>query len=105
MFSRFLLIVFDESNDIISGCGIDKSVQLVRDLSSLFNIDLMDRSQLYTWKNEQVVTTPINELAHEYAKDERFDDQLVFNTMVKELGELRNGFIVPFSQSPFMRLV
>ena len=105
IFSRFLILSVDEEPQIISGCGIDKSVHLIQKLSNNLDINFMDRSNIYFYQNDQVKQVQITDLTSEYQAENFDDTSPVFNTMIQNLKDLRGSFISPFAQSPFYRLI
>jgi hypothetical protein len=45
--NRLILIAVDEESAAASGCSIDKSVEIVKDIDAQFNLDLFNRMRSY----------------------------------------------------------
>ncbi|MCY4778246.1 ABC transporter ATPase [Sphingobacterium sp. UT-1RO-CII-1] len=43
-YNLFIILKVDESQAMVTGCSIDKSVHLLKDIASRLNIDLFDRT-------------------------------------------------------------
>ncbi|MFM7234693.1 MAG: ABC transporter ATPase [Flavobacteriales bacterium] len=96
---RFIVIALDEQTAPASGCGIDKSVQFVKDLSESMRLDFFQRTiVLY----ESVSGWAESSLHQFWAMRKALivnDETRVFDTTVRTLGELREKLIVPFHKS------
>lgn len=96
---RFIVIALDEQAASASGCGIDKSVHFMQELSAQMNIDFFQRT-VVVYRNELGwVEAPINQF---WAMRKALivnDSTTVVDTTVRTLGELRQKLVVPFQLS------
>ena len=74
---HFLILAVDESDHAASGCSIDSSVGLIRDLSARFEIDFLNRTKVAIWENEEVVLLPLPKLKEEVASGRLKPESLV----------------------------
>lgn len=98
-FGQFLIIIADESQTQVGGCSTDSSVRLVKELETLFNIQLLDRLTLAFWKNNKVELLPLQQV--NYAIENGFinADTLYFNNLVQTKADLMNKWLVPVKAS------
>lgn len=104
-FNRFICLFVDESAHGASGCSIDSSVHFVQNLEKKYGIQLMQRTQVAYIKDDQIHTTEMNEFSNLARKGEVDSSTLVFNNLVKNLGEMESGWIIPASKSWHFRLL
>ncbi|MBX2961288.1 MAG: hypothetical protein KF687_02180 [Cyclobacteriaceae bacterium] len=58
----FVVLAVDESYTEASGCSIDSSVAVIRQLCAQLDVDLLGRNKIAFYIDEQVHLIPINEL-------------------------------------------
>ena len=96
---RFIVVALDEQSGPASGCGIDKSVHFMKELSASMKLDFFQRT-VVVYQNESGWTeAPLNQF---WAMRKALivnDDTMVMDTTVRTLGELRASMIVPFRDS------
>ena len=61
-FSRFIILCVDESSAGASGCSIDGSVRVLKDLGNQFNINFFDRTKVAFLVNGEIETYSLNQL-------------------------------------------
>ena len=96
---QFLVIAVDESFSLASGCSIDASVNLVKNLSTVLNVDFLDRKNVAFLINDEVQIYPFSEIADLVKQKVITPDTLVFNNMVQNLGEWKSSWLIPSSES------
>jgi hypothetical protein len=97
---RFVVLAVDQAVYPPSGCAIDKSVALVRQLEQHLGLGFLDRGRVaYRAADGQVAATVLAELKAKVALGEIRPDTLVFNTLVENLHQLRHEFEAPASQT------
>lgn len=105
MHDRFLVLAVDETQAGASGCSIDSSVQFVKQIGSHYDRDLFDRLRFSYEKDGQVHTVSKDEFAKRYQSGEINDQTIVFDPLVKTVGELGTAFRKPLSESWHTRFV
>ncbi|MCU0430961.1 MAG: hypothetical protein MUF42_13435 [Cytophagaceae bacterium] len=93
LFGRFLVLVVDESKVPASGCSIDASMRLVKELEQLLEIRFTDRMML-VYLSEEIHSCPLQELPAEV-----HEGTLIFNPMVSTLGDWRNSWLSPLHKT------
>jgi hypothetical protein len=99
-FQRFIILAVDEAHHLASGCSIDASVSVIRELQSLLNLDLFDRMQI-AFRDDSGMIASISPkiFQSEIAKGNVNEDTLVFNNMIDRVGDLKNKWEVPVKNS------
>lgn len=89
---RFLIIAVDESYHGISGCGIDKSLHFVQELESELGISLTNKTNVVFDVNGEQIVLPFVEIKSAISEGIISTENLYYNTLVSNLGELKSSF-------------
>jgi hypothetical protein len=101
---KVLMIVAD-NEDGVSGCSIDKSVAWIKHLSSIWDIDLLDRNWVvYVDQDKRSVLCKLNLFWAKRKANEIEDSTLIWDTTVTTLESFNAAFILPFSESWHARM-
>ena len=93
--NRFIVLCVDESQSNASGCSIDASVRFVKELGKELSIDFFNRMNVYLEKDNDFKYIHISGI-------KEFSEWNVYNPMVVSLKELRDQWLIPVSDSPFI---
>ncbi len=104
-FDRFIILSVDEGVHAASGCSIDSSVAVIRQIAEQFRVDMFNRLDQALLLDEQVVVKSLAEIKKELAAETLSEDTKVFNNLVKDLAEFKSGWIVPIADSWLSRFV
>ncbi|MBV6644990.1 MAG: hypothetical protein KI790_06055 [Cyclobacteriaceae bacterium] len=96
---QFLVIAVDESLNGASGCSIDASVGLIRDLQSNLQLDFLDRSKVAFMVDDQVFLHRLTELKQVVAEGVVNENTRLFNNSIDTLGEWKTSWITPARES------
>lgn len=98
-YNRFVVIGLDQGIAGATGCSIDSSVRFIQSLESAYNVDLLDKMNV-TYKNgEYLAHKELNDFK-KMAKDKSVTAKtIVFNNLVATIGEFREFWEVPASES------
>lgn len=102
---QFLIIVVDESVSIASGCSIDASVNLIKNLGKMIEVNFLDRGEVAFSIDDQVVVYPLNKVNDFVANGSITHDTLTFNNTVQTLGEWKSSWLIPSSKSWLKRYI
>jgi len=98
-YNRFLILIVDESQAGASGCSIDKSVHVMKDIEQEFNINLFDRFNLAYRDGEEILSAPRAQF-EELIKQQNINAHTtVFNNTIQTLADLHTKWEVPFKDS------
>ena len=98
LFNRYILLVVDETATNASGCSIDKSVKKMKELSETLKINFFDRLTMVYMEQGQMFDIQMSAVKAAVAEGKIKTDTLCFNPLIKTLGELAEGFLVPYQQ-------
>lgn len=86
-YHRFILLAVDEQVGGASGCSIDSSVRVIKELEQKLGLDFFDRSEIAFWEKDEVVTHPLAQLKKFFAICRLNAESETFNTLATTLGE------------------
>jgi hypothetical protein len=95
---RFIVIASDESLAGVSGCSIDKSVNLVQALGTELKLNLIDRRVAYL-KDNLVNVSDIKNLKEAVALGNINLDTIIFNNTVNSKAEFDHKWKIPAGTS------
>jgi len=98
-FNQFIIIAADENQQSASGCSIDDSVRVIKNLSQKLGVDFFNRKQIAFLKDDEVIIVPIEDLKKQYDLDTWNERSLVFNNLAADKGQLKSAWIVPAESS------
>ena len=97
--NRFLVIAVNERFNPIGGCSIDYSLQLVNDISSTINLDLLNRLNINYRSKNIIKSISLRDLKNRIKSRSFSPETIIFNTTIKTKKELLNDFEVKISSS------
>jgi hypothetical protein len=95
LLDRFLIFAVDEETEAVSGCSIDSSVNFVKSIGQRFGIDFFNRLNMLIIKNGEPTLISFHEL-------NSFQEEQIFNPNINSLKDLRENWIIPVKESPFV---
>jgi hypothetical protein len=98
-YNRFIILVVDETQAGASGCSIDKSVRLMKELEGQYGINLFDRFNLAYREGNSIVSVPRERFEELIAENRITSETIVFNNVVQTLADLKTKWEVPFKNS------
>lgn len=98
-YNRFLILMVDERQAGATGCSIDKSVGLMKQIESQFSINLFDRFNIAWRDGEQISSCGRLEFEDLIATGKVNENTIVYNNLVQTVAELNNKWEVPFKES------
>jgi hypothetical protein len=98
-YNRFIVLGVDESFLEISGCAINKSIQLIQNIESEFGIELMNRLNTAFQNEEKIEVVALQEFK-EFAKTKTVNGTtIVFNNLATTKAQFEREWEIPASQS------
>ncbi|NJC25180.1 hypothetical protein [Neolewinella antarctica] len=103
---RFLVVGVDETQAEASGCSIDGSVNKIKEIGAEIGIDFFNRMRFsYRDQKGRINTVSKDQFKELYHGGKLPNDTIVFDTLIKEVGELRQIFERPLEDSWHSRMV
>ncbi|MFT4522419.1 MAG: hypothetical protein ACI8ZN_001369 [Bacteroidia bacterium] len=98
-YNRFIVLSADEEVAAASGCSIDSSVKVIKELDQELELDLFNRLRIYQIDDENATAMTMNEVKADIEKGLINDSTLIINTLVQTKGDYQNSFVVPISKT------
>lgn len=96
---QFIVLSVDEEIAGATGCSIDKSVSLMKEIEQKFNINLFDRFQI-AYKLDNEIINCSREKFEENIKNGQIDENtIVFNNLIQTRKELKTNWEIPLKDS------
>lgn len=95
----FIILTVDESQASVTGCSIDSSVRLIKEIEQEYHVDLFNRFNIAYKVNGEVVVNSKEDFETLVNIKQVTPETIVFNNMVQNLAELDNKWEVPFQNS------
>lgn len=99
LYSRFLILMVDESMAGASGCSIDSSVNFVRQLERQFQVGFFDRLSFAWMQNDQVELAPKSVFKQLFQEGIINENTLVFDNLVQNKAQLEAEWLKPIRDS------
>ena len=90
--AHFLIIMVDERSAEASGCSIDSSVGLIRNLEQELNVSFLDRSIIAIKNRSEIELLPLSSVKSSIAEGKITDDTEVYNNSVASYGEWKSSW-------------
>lgn len=92
---RFLIIAVDEASAGASGCSIDGSVRMLKQLQSELGTDFFERTKIAFLIENEVALVNTSDLKNAFAEGVLNSTSSTFNILIATKEELEKGWIVP----------
>jgi hypothetical protein len=96
---HFVVLMVDENTHLISGCGIDKSVKLIKEVGEKLEINFFNRMAIQVANGDEIKVMDFQRLKMEIETQSISLDAKVFNNLVQTKEELEQAGLLPLSQS------
>ena len=96
---QFVIMAVDEDYQNPSGCSIDSSVGVMRHIQSATGVDLLGRSQVPFFLDDQVVLVPVSEVKAQFASGRLQASTITFHTLAATKAELETNWQLPAEKS------
>lgn len=97
--SQFIVMALDEDFANPSGCSIDSSVGILRQIQASTGIDFLNRSVIPFMINNQVELVPLSNLKARFGSGELKSDTLTYHTLAATKGEWETNKTIPSEKS------
>lgn len=94
-YDQFVVVTVDETYHAASGCSIDTSVHLIKQLESELGTELLEKSKIAVLEGDQVSTFSLKDLKRSIEEGVIHPDSIIFNNLVPTLDGLESKWKVP----------
>ena len=95
----FIILIVDETQANVTGCSIDSSVRLMKEIEQEYQVDLFNRFNMAYKVGDEVVVNGKEDFETLINIKQINTETIVFNNMVQNLAELESKWEVPFKNS------
>lgn len=100
LYNYFVVFIVDESAANATGCSIDASVRVVKEIEQKYKVDLFNRFNMaYRGTDDHIVVSSKEDFETLINIKAVGPDTIVFNNMVQNLADFENKWEVPFKES------
>ena len=99
MYNHFIILAVDESFNEVSGCSIDASVNLIKQLEKEFDIDFTNRLNISFRDGDAINITNMGEFQKYVQQGKITSETIVFNNMVTTKADFESKWEVSVSDS------
>jgi hypothetical protein len=98
-YNQFIIIAVDEDFNQVSGCSIDASVNLMKQLEQEFGTDLTNKLNISFKDNSNINIVSMADFQKYVKQDKITSNTIVFNNMVVSKGDFKKNWEVAANQS------
>lgn len=99
-YNRFVVLAVDERYESPSGCSIDSSVSVIKEIEAATGVDMFDRLNFaYKTDTQTVQSADRDAFSELYTSKAINDTTIVFNNLVTTKIDLENKWEVPLGKS------
>jgi hypothetical protein len=96
---QFIILATDEDHHAPSGCSIDSSVKVLKELQQSLGIDLFDRSRVAFLVNNEIITHPLSQLKTLFDSGSLNAGSITFDNLVPSRGDLSRRWKTPVEKT------
>jgi len=98
-YGYFIIVTVDESQANVTGCSIDSSVRIIKDIEQTYGVDLFNRFNIAYKLDNEVHVQGKEDFETLVNIKNVTPETIVYNNMVQTLQELETKWEVPFKDS------
>ncbi|WP_316794539.1 ABC transporter ATPase [Pedobacter frigoris] len=99
LYNFFIVFTVDEASANVTGCSIDSSVRIIKEIEQEYQVDLFNRFNMAYKVDDKVIVANKEDFETLVNIKAVGPQTVVFNNMVQTLGEFETKWEVPFEQS------
>ena len=98
-YDRMIILAVDESGLGASGCSIDSSVRVLRDIEEQLNVNLLAQGKVSFINEDKVIPSKLQELKSHVDSGNLREETPVFNPLVNKKQDLSDKWLIPAKDS------
>ena len=98
-YNQFIILSVDENYNDVSGCSIDASVHIIRDLQNEFEVDLLNKMNVSFKDGANINTVSLKDFKEFVNQQKINSNTVVFNNMVTSKADFELGWEVEAGNS------
>jgi hypothetical protein len=96
---RFVIMAVDESKGGASGCSIDSSIRVLREIENELQLNLLDSGKISYFGKDNIKVAMLPEIKKHIQEGELQAESKVFNPSVNTKADLDKDWVVPANRS------
>ncbi len=96
--NHFIVLSVDEKFESASGCSIDSSVKIIKEIGKEFSIDFFNRLKLIVENDSEMKMIAFADLIE-------YQDWNIYNTLVNTVEQFNNSFLIPVKESELFKMI
>ena len=100
-----LLAGLEEGSSQMSGCSIDSSVKIIKDINRDYGLDLLNRNYFFTLKDKDLIPHTRKQFIQEFNKGHLTTDSLVLDNLIRDPQNINNKLFISLKYSWHFKLV
>ncbi|MFD0939515.1 ABC transporter ATPase [Pedobacter boryungensis] len=98
-YNFFIVLIVDQDSASATGCSIDSSVRVIKEIENTYGVDLFDRFNMAYKLNDQIYLNTKEDFETLITIKKIGPQTIVFNNMVQTLAEYEEKWEVPLENS------
>ncbi|MEX0881864.1 MAG: hypothetical protein WDZ72_00180 [Cyclobacteriaceae bacterium] len=98
-YDQFIILAVDESGLGASGCSIDSSIRILREIESELNVNLLDSGKISYLCEDQVKVAFLPDIKKHILQGQLQKESDVFNPSVNTIADLEENWLIPARDS------
>lgn len=98
-YDQFVIVMADEASAGVSGCSIDGSVRVIKELESELGLSLLDKSIVAFQIGDEISTMDFREIPKAVTSGEITSETLFFDNSINSLEQFQQRWKVPAKDS------
>ncbi len=99
LYGQFIVLMADEKATGVSGCSTDGSVRMIKEIETLYKVNLFDRTSLAFIVKDKIEQLPLNQFNYAFENGFLSANTLYFNNTVQTKNQLMNSWLIPIKDS------
>ena len=99
LYNFFIVFIVDEASAGVTGCSIDSSVRIIKEIEQAYQVDLFNRFNMAYKLDDRVIVVSKEDFETLVNIKAIGPKTIVFNNMVQSLQEFETKWEIPFEQS------
>jgi chemotaxis regulatin CheY-phosphate phosphatase CheZ len=104
-YNQFIVIAVDEDYTEVSGCSIDASMNLIKQIEKEFSVDLTNKLNISFKDNDNINVVSLSDFQKYAQKQKITSNTIVFNNMVTTKADFENSWEVTANKSWHQRFL
>jgi len=99
LFKQFVVVLADETEEMVSGCSTDSSVRVIKSIERQYDVNFFDRMMITFFVKNKAEMLPFSQVQYAIDKGYIGKDTFIFNNVVLTKKELLENWLVPLDKS------